>query len=709
MPTTAPPQTSPSSTRDCIDLAVISCGLLFLEQACIRWLPAHMRLLGYFSNFVLLGAFLGMGVGLLRAGRRSLLALAVPLVAAVTLFLLGFGVNVVLEPAGSTQNIYFGAESVVQTGVNLPLWLVLGGAFTVLTTLFCGLGQAMGERFERLPPLRAYTWNVGGSIVGIVTFMAASWLSLSPAWWIGFGGGCVAWVLRDQRKVLALTLGLLALTVAGVARLERGAIWSPYSCLTVSDMDDGTVVIFANSTSHQMAYSARQASGRGMLYQLPYAIGALSGRPLNLERCLVIGAGSGNDVSRMLGHGAQHIDAVEIDAAIRDIGRAKHPDRPYDDPRVRSVIDDGRAFLRRSPERYNLVVYALVDSLSLLSQFGAVRLENYLFTQQAFEQVRDHLAPDGIFVAYNFYREAWLAARIYRLLEKVFGPERCVMVTLPVTRSSLDENDTGIDLVLFMAGDVGRIRAALLRGDLALRPLDGKSPTLPLRAVAQVTTRDLALSTDDWPFPYLRARALPPQNLQAIAVMLVVAVLALFGPGGVRARGLSLHFFFLGAAFMLVETVGIARLALLFGTTWINSSLTFLGILVMALLANLIAARTSASLRGWAYVGLFVALAVEYAVPLESLLHLDVAARTVAALVLLFAPVLFAGLVFACSFRDSARPHQDLGVNILGALAGGCLENLSTLTGVSALLGVIALLYALSALSAPRGGASTSG
>lgn len=701
--TPSPPEARSSAFAfsDALDLAVISCGLLFLEQACIRWLPAHIRLLGYFSNFVLLAAFLGMGLGLLRTGRRSALPFTVPLIAAISLFLSLYRVNVTLAPDASGQSIYFGAELLVQSGWNVPFGLVLAVGLVVLAGVFCGPGQAMGERFDRLPPLRAYAWNIGGSIAGVLAFMGASALSLSPAWWFGFGGLCVAWLLRGQRAALAVTLASLGLAVGLVANLESGATWSPYNCITQMDAGDGGTVILVNKMSHQVMLSASQTGGRGMLYELPYAVGALSGRPLKLDRCLVIGAGSGNDVSRMLRHGAQRIDAVEIDASIRDMGRAQHPDRPYADPRVNSVIDDGRAYLRRSGEQYDLVLYALVDSLTLLSQYGAVRLENYLFTQQAFEQVRDHLAPDGIFIAYNFYREAWLAARIYRLLERVFGPDRCVMLTFP-PRDKLDENDHETDLVIFMAGDVGRIRQALLKGDLALQPLDGKSPPVPLRAVSEVKTYDLALTTDDWPFPYLRGRALPTQNLQAIAVIGVVSVLVLFGPGRVRPRALSPHFFFLGAAFMLVETEGIARLALLFGTTWVNSALTFLGILTMALLSNIVAARAKATHTRAAYGGLALALAIAYLVPLGALLGLPAVARSAVALLLLFAPVFFAGLVFAFSFRESASPHQDLGSNILGSLAGGCLENLSTVTGYHALILVVGLLYLLSAMWAPR-------
>lgn len=682
--------------RDVVDLVVISFGLLFLEQACIRWVPAHVRLLGYFANTVLLAAFLGMGLGLLCTRRRSVLPFTLPLLLAIVLLLSWLKINVKLEPESFGQSLYFGAEIVQQTGADVPFAIILGTSYVVLALLFTGPGQAMGQLFDRLPPLRAYSWNVGGSILGILVFMGVSALSLSPVWWFALSGLCIAWLLRGRRLPLLTALASLLLVVGLVAGMERDAIWSPYNRISLMYDELNNVTLLANNMSHQVMVPNN--SIKTLVYELPYLIAADAGRPLQVGRTMVIGAGSGNDVSHMLLHGAAYVDAVEIDPRIRDIGRAMHPNQPYSDPRVHSTIDDGRSFLRRTDARYDLIVYALVDSLSLMSQFSSVRLENYLFTRQAFELVRDRLKPHGVFVAYNYYREAWLAARIYRMLEAVFGAGNVTMLTMP-PRKSLSEDDTGVDLVIFMAGDVAKVRDVLLHGKLLLKMPHGAS--LPLQCVRDVSTHDLPLTSDDWPFPYLRYPGIPAQNLQGISIVIVIAIVMIFGPGRVRPRRVSIHFFCLGAAFMMVETEGIARLALLFGTTWINNSLAFLGILSLALLANLVAAHRDCSPRA-VYAALFVALFLEYAVPLGSMLVLPPAIRSAAALLLLFLPVFFAGLVFAFSFRESEVPHDDLGSNVLGAVAGGCLENLSGLMGFRGLLLVIAAFYFLSMLARGR-------
>src|SRR5204863_327734 len=83
--------------------------------------------------------------------------------------------------------------------------------------------------------------------------------------------------------------------------------------------------------------------------------------------------GSGNDVGAALANGAKTVDAVEIDPAIYDIGRAEHPNHPYQDPRVTVHIDDGRSFVRKTHGHYDLIIYALVDSLVLHSGYSSRR------------------------------------------------------------------------------------------------------------------------------------------------------------------------------------------------------------------------------------------------------------------------------------------------------------------------------------------------
>src|SRR5436189_6039954 len=59
-----------SRSRAGTELFLVSLLILFLELACIRWFPAHVLFLTFFTNTVLLACFLGMSVGCLAAGRQ---------------------------------------------------------------------------------------------------------------------------------------------------------------------------------------------------------------------------------------------------------------------------------------------------------------------------------------------------------------------------------------------------------------------------------------------------------------------------------------------------------------------------------------------------------------------------------------------------------------------------------------------------------------
>ena len=117
----------------------------------------------------------------------------------------------------------------------------------------------------------------------------------------------------------------------------------------------------------------------------------------------------------------EHIDAVEIDPKLQRIGADLHPDHPYQDPRVSVHINDGRAFLEQTDTKYDLILFALPDSLTLVSGQSSLRLESYLFTLQAMESARDHLKPGGAFSMYNYYREDWLVDRLAGTLQRSTG------------------------------------------------------------------------------------------------------------------------------------------------------------------------------------------------------------------------------------------------------------------------------------------------
>jgi hypothetical protein len=166
--------------------------------------------------------------------------------------------------------------------------------------------------------------------------------------------------------------------------------------------------------------------------------------------------------------------------------------------------------------------------------------------------------------------------------------------------------------------------------------------------------------------------------------------------------GSYVDLFFMGAAFLLLETKNVVQFALLFGTTWFVNALVFAGILLTVYLAVEVARRVRFRRPAILYLPLLGALALAWAVPPSALLGLSFLPRFLAAVALAFAPVFLANLVFAERFRGVGSSAIAFGTNLLGAIVGGVLEYGALLVGYRALLVLVAALYAVAFLTGRR-------
>jgi SAM-dependent methyltransferase len=449
--------------------------------------------------------------------------------------------------------------------------------------------------------------------------------------------------------------------------------WSPYykiASFQPAEHPDRTD-IRVNGIPHQVAASIADRRQGQPAYFVPYERAQVR----VLDDVLIIGAGAGNDVAIALDESARHVDAVEIDPRIQQIGALHHPDQPYDDPRVDVHIDDGRAYLERTAKEYDLILFALPDSLTLVAGQSSLRLESYLFTLQAIEEARDHLKPGGAFAMYNYYRERWLVDRLAGTLERAFGHPPCV-----------DTLGTGGQLVaLTITYDPQLIDCTAA----TWTPSDPSAASSP--------------ATDDYPFLYLRERSLPTLYLVSLGLILVASVLLVRGISGpFRPMSGYLDLFFMGAAFLLLETKSVVQFALLFGTTWFVNALVFTGVLVSVLAAIEVARRWRPAEPAWLYAVLLGALLAAYLVPVDALLQLEFGPRFVAAVVVWFTPIFIANLVFAERFRNVEASHVAFGANLLGAMVGGVIEYIALITGYQALLLLVAVLYGAAFLAGRR-------
>ena len=636
-------------------LVALSFLMLFLELALIRWVGSNVLYLSYFSNFILLASFLGIGLGFLRANssrdlfRFAPIALAV-LVGFVRLF------PVEIDRSG-TELIFFGA---LGTRTGLPPFVTLPLLFLGVAGVMMLVGEGVARTFRQFPPLEAYRLDILGSLAGIVAFSLLGFLEAPPVVW----GAVVAaglFMLIDRRSVLwqapALAIMLILLGLESVVATDS---WSPYYKIRLIPQPSGAITLLVNGIPHQTIEAASRKLDVVSIYGIPYT--RMRATPNDV---LIVGAGTGDDVAIALRLGARHVDAVEIDPRIHAIGVQLNPDRAFQDPRVTSFVNDGRAFLVQTRRRYDLILFALPDSLTLVAGQSSLRLESYLFTAEAMQAARRHLTPEGAFGEYNYYREQWLIDRLAGTLQQVYGRAPCV--------DSVGEFGR---LAVLMASS----SATALQCPTTWQPA---SPTTPPPA------------TDDYPFLYLQARTIPDFYLLTLALILGSALLLVrLSAGTLRPMGRYLDLFCMGAAFLLLETKNVVQFALLFGTTWFVNSLVFVGILLAVYLAIEVARRVDLGPSWRLYLALLVALAVAWLVQPELLLTLAVVPRFVAAIVIAFAPVFLANLVFARRFRDVSASNLAFAANLLGAMVGGVLEYASLLTGYRALLILIALLYA---------------
>jgi len=642
-------------------LVLSSALMLFLELALIRWTGSNILYLSYFSNFVLLASFLGIGIGFLRGGaRRSLFPLAPVALTILVAFVLTFPVRI--DRSGS-ELIYFGA---LGTRTGLPTWETLPAIFIGVALVMALVADGVAHAFARFDPLEAYRLDIAGSLAGIAAFTALSYAGAPPLAW-GFVAAIVfAVLLRPAVRVLQALAITALLVLLGTESYAPLTSWSPYYKIHLRPFSSGSIGLTVNGIPHQTIESVAVRTTVNPIYTLPYERSRLAARSV-----LVIGAGTGDDTAIALAHGADHVDAVEIDPRIYQLGQALHPDRPYQDPRVTAYINDGRAFLEQTTKHYDLILFALPDSLTLVAGQSSLRLESYLFTLEAMREARLHLVEGGIFGEYNYYREHWLVDRLAGTLQQAFGHAPC--------EDSIGQGAT--EVLLTAAIDANAIRC-------------------PRWWQPTAATSVPAPATDDYPFLYLRDRTIPGFYVLTIALILLASLLLVRAAAGpLSTMRPYVDLFFMGAAFLLLETKNVVQFALLFGTTWVVNALVFMGILLAVLAAIEVARRFQWRRPVPLYVALLASLALTWVVPPSSLLTLPVAARWLVAIVIAFVPIFIANLVFAERFRQSSSSTIAFGANLLGAMVGGVLEYSALVLGYRALLLLIATLYAIAFIS----------
>jgi len=650
-------------------LVLLSFLMLFLELALIRWAGSEVIHLSYFTNFVLLGSFLGIGIGFLRARAKVDLFWLSPVGVACLVVVVQLAATRI--PPDGVRLLYFGASP---GGVGAPIWVVLPLIFLSVAAVMALVAQGVGKAFIGFEPLEAYRWDILGSILGIIAFTLLSFAGAPPVAW---GAIVVAlYLLLSFPKIRVGALGcVVILGVLGVQSLAVDTYYSPYYKVELGNQGGELTVVLVNNKPSQFIEAVATARRVHPVYFTPYLNAAEAPGAV-----LIVGAGVGNDVAIALAQGAQVVDAVEVDPKLVEIGQVLHPNRPYGDSRVRAHVDDGRAFLERTDQTYDLILYSLPDSLTLVSGQAGLRLESFLFTQEAIDSAREHLNPGGTFALYGYFPEAWMADRMAALMEDTFQRPTCTPFAVGNRSGKAGNSPSPSELVMLVSAPAGECEPEWEPAGEILPP-----------------------PTDDRPFPYLHGSEIPSFYLWALALILAASVIAVRVAGGpLRPMRGYADLFFMGAAFLLLQTKSVVQFALLFGTTWFVNALVFLGMLLVVYAAVAVARRVPMRRPALLYPLLFGSLSIAWLVPPAALLPLPVPARFIAAVLLAFTPVFLANLIFAERFRGVEASTVAFGANLLGAMVGGVLEYGALLTGYRFLIVGAAILYGLAFLFGRR-------
>ena len=357
-----------------------------------------------------------------------------------------------------------------------------------------------------------------------------------------------------------------------------------------------------------------------------------------------MGSGTGNDVAAALRHDAGHVDAVEIDPTILRLGRLLHPESPYESPHVTSHVQDARAFIRYGDKKYDLIVYGLLDSHSSLSALSGVRLDSYVYTVQAFREVRGRLKENGMICLSFTAMNDVMCEKFGNMLAEAFDGQPPL-----ICHSLYDVESTYIE-----------VNGAPSAGSGVVKLPPGVVQTYYFGGLTGIHADS---STDDWPFIYMPNRRYPVSYVVMLGVLLGAAAIY-FRPVLRLGGGVSGSCFFLGAGFMLLETKAITELVLYYGSTWVVVGIVITAILIMAFLANLLVMGFPKIPSSLAYLLLIASIAFSLFAPSLDLAGQGVWSSRLLATGVVTLPLFFSGLVFSGELNSAKSIAAALGSNL---------------------------------------------
>ncbi len=697
-----------------------------------------------------------------------------------------------------------------------PDWFTPGSAFTRMTAklgllfsltalpFFLG-GFALSlvlTRHARFANV-LYGWDLAGAglaCLGVVPLLALLGgpraLLVAPVL-ATIAAGCFAWstsarLARVTAASVVAAVGLVALapvTGAFEVKFARGVRladvspefnrWNSFSMVTVSPVnvfagwgispryaggfpEQKSLVIDMNALTPLTRFSGDLEAVRYALFDLSAIVYRVKPAP---ERVCIIGAGGGKDVLAALASKAGHVHAIEINPLIVEaVMRGTHREytgRLYERPDVTAIAEDGRSFVRRTSERFDVVLLSMVDTSAATAAGAYALTENSLYTVEAFEDFLDALAPGGALsvssVSMDSLSTGARLASIAReaLVRRGIDPTTSVFIVStpwlhlpnavlydvvvkpdgfsPAERATLRTATEDLGFALVHPG-AGTQREEDRWIEAILRSRDEQT----LRSLRRGFRHDVSPTTDDRPFFFYQDRlewssVAGDENLfgnglailvRVVTIAVIMVALFLLFPIFVGRRGFAsgrgspwvdaAYVLGLGLGFMFIEIALIQRLALYLGNPVLSLAVVLFVLLVTGGIGSTrFAAGDPAALarRIPVVVSAVVGYAALLAFVLPPILDATVALGEVwraAVAVLVLAP-LGAGLgaplpaaLRAVGRRAGERVAWLWAVNGATSVLAAILATLTSLHfGITTTLWVGAVAYALVLLLAP--------
>tara|TARA_B100000795_G_scaffold224725_1_gene180223 strand:- start:645 stop:3005 length:2361 start_codon:yes stop_codon:yes gene_type:complete len=664
-------------------IAIAAASGLYLELMIIRLHSSFFQIFAFFKNISLISCLLGLGVGYLLGSKKiyslkwvlPLLTFQICLMFFIKNTPIGpFFQNPVTEQWAMGQSY---ASGIVQF-IIIYFFLILIFIFNAMA--FVPLGHLVSNLMSQQEKLKSYSWNLLGSLSGIILFSIMSLMWTPPSLWFLVGFIFIFFLQKKDLVNMAfsgISLIVIMFLFAIPKSVYKDDIYSPYQIISVEHGAKNLAIKASNlwfQTPHDFTVDGWSS------YLVPFKV--FKKTPQNV---LVVGSGTGNDVAYALTQNVKSIDAVEIDPVIIELGKKYHPQKPYDSKKVQVIQNDARNFIQHTNKKYDLIIYGLLDSHTSLSGKGGIRLDSYVYTVNAFKEARKILSDDGyISLSFSVSIES-LGVKIFQMLEEAFeGHKPKVFYHLDI------ENDFQRGLYTFViAKDPNKL-------------FDNLDKTLSEVSFFNNSSIEIDKSTDDWPFFYMPNKVWPKSYLVILLIIFISSYLFINKTVRMNKNNFSFACFFLGAGFMLIETKGITELALVYGSNWFVVSIVISFILIMAFFANLMIIKKSKIKITTIYFLILASLLFGYYVTYLDLTNIPSVLLKFLIPAILTIPIFFSGLAFSKQLSTEKLVGIALSSNILGAIFGGLLEYNSMYFGFRSLYLLGFTMYLLAFLFANK-------